>query len=98
MLIITVVGSSKKTSAGLAMNAIAALTFRLFPPLNAILNDDNLILRIQLITLVYRHIDFCITLSRKGQSCHDIFVIFRLILSLLIYEKICITNTVIICR
>jgi len=40
VLIITVVGSSKKTSGGLAMNAIAALTFRLFPPLNAILNDN----------------------------------------------------------
>ncbi len=33
---LTVVGSSKNTNAGLAMNANAALTFRLFPPLDLI--------------------------------------------------------------
>lgn len=51
MMILTVVGSSKKTNVGLAINAIAALVFRLFPPLKQFIDvihsdtDDHLICR-----------------------------------------------------
>ena len=42
----TVVGSSKNTKEGLAMNASAALTFRLFPPLPYLSIQDTAIIMI----------------------------------------------------
>ncbi len=78
----TVVGSSKNTNAGLAINAKAALTLRLFPPLRHIEIKFDVFIVTKYFTLDFVLFDFHKFQDRRYLLCFHTFLVFPMLLHL----------------